>query len=205
MTLLARWESGLCKMAGSKKGERRGGAKSGMRGKGTPTGGRGAGTPNKIKIDLTPQEPSTVRGKGRLTEEREAYMHTLITGTSSRNTSMLPKEVMFEAMHYFLDLARTYGDLVKANAKLVPEDEQQRAQLDLLIQRYQNETDKYFIMAADVAFKAAPFYHAKLAAVAMLGANDPNKQDTITDILRQIDRESRAKTIEHRSSERLDS
>lgn len=192
-------------MAGSKKGERRGGAKVGKRGKGTPRGGRGANTPNKIKIDLTPKEPTTVRGKGRLTEERENYMLTLITGNNGRNTGMLPKEVMFEAMHYFLDLARTYGDLVRANAALVPETEDQRAQLDLLVTRYQNETDKYFIMAADVAFKAAPFYHAKLAAVAMLGTNDPNKQDTITDILKEIDRESRAKTIEHRSSERLDS
>lgn len=175
-----------------------------MRGKGMPSGGRGAGTPNKVKIDLTPQEPTKVRGKGRLTEERERYMHALITGSAGRNAEMLPKEVLFEGMHYFLDLARTFADLVRANSRLEVEAGQRPA-LDLLIARYQAETDKYYIMAMDVAFKAAPFYHAKLAAVAMLGGNDPNKRDTISEILDEIDASSRAKVIEHRSSEHLDS
>lgn len=201
-------------MAGSRKGERRGGAKPGrvrksglknpnaldQKVRGFNTGaGRQKGSKPRSKFDpalgviLNKQNSPMVK-------ERELEMYFMAVGKRMR----LPKEVMLDAMRYLEESAIEWGEVVRANMrKLVDAKTVEEQQLfDGACAAAETRMREYILMAVDVAYKAAPYVHPRLAAmITNPGASDL-PINAIATLFRDLDEAGRApRYIDHDPNE----
>lgn len=185
-------------MSGSKKGERRGGARPGHIRKTPPRhsfGGRKKGSKNKPKID-----PEVVRILNKrvpvAARERELEMYFTVTGRRTR----LPKDVMLSAMRYFEENAIEYSEVLRANmdAEARADTPEARAVLGAAVAAAEGQVDKYLAMAVDVAYKAAPFMHPRLAALITNPGGDRNAADLLQLLMSDLDEAGKpARFIDH--------
>lgn len=196
-------------MGGSRKGERRGGAKPGHVRKSakpppaaTKRAGRPPGAKNKPKLSPIDPEVALILNK-RLsvaTKERELEMYFTVTGRRER----LPKEVLLSAMRYFEESAIEYSEVLRANLAAAAQAKGPEAQaiLSAAISAAEGQVDKYVSMAADVAFKAAPFLHPRLAALITGSGGDRSAGSLFDMLMRDLDEAGKpARYIDHDANE----
>lgn len=179
---------------GSKRGEHRGGAKGGKLGR--PPGP--TFKPSKGVVGLGRKK----HAKSLLSIEREENMRVLL------DTGVMPKEVMLSAMRYFADVASQYQAVMSANlmqaAMIAAEHEKSKVYEEAAAAAEQRFT-YYLREACDVAYKVAPYCHARLMGL----VNDPavlntgGGHDLIRGILKEIEDSARAlpMVIDHRADE----
>lgn len=197
-------------MAGSRKGERRGGAKPGhIRKSAAPPvpdpvkrkAGRPKGAKNKPKGLAADLNISKILAR-RTVADRELHleMYRTITGASFR----MPKEVLLDAMRYFEHNAVQYAEVLQANLQREAgaQTVEERQVFGDAVSAAEGQVDKYVAMAADVAFKAAPFFHAKLAALITAPGNEQTNQTLLQLLMRDLDEAGRpTRFIDHRPDE----
>lgn len=194
---------------GSRKGERRGGAKPRIvrkpkvegatkRGFGTG-GGRVKGSKNKPKTEE--------QLKARVVEilnrhipvaqkEKQIEHYFMAVGKRMR----LPKDVMLDAMRFFEESAIEWGEVLRANleqsaAARTPEEV---AVFEGAVGVAENRMREYVTMAVDVAYKAAPYVHPRLAAVITNPGGDKSAGNLISDLFRELDEAGRpGRYIDH--------
>lgn len=169
---------------GSRKGEHRGAAKreakSGAAKKPAP----------KVETRGRPKGSLNAATKERLQEIAQAIGIAELDG-------VMPKQVMMDVMKTFMRMAM---DEQKAINDLVgSEDEGSKSKMHALLISF----EKHMILAGDMAYKCAPYYHPRLQALAVMGQNgDRSAGDVMRELLNEIDDETRAerralKTIDH--------
>ena len=174
---------------GSKRGEKRGNAKGKA---GRPEG------PNFTANGMSGQ-PRKRRAMTPLAVDREERMRFLVSGPAS---DLLPKDVMLSAMRYFSDVANQYRAVMEANLAEAARNAADRA----TAQVYEDAAAgaeitfrSYLREACDVAYKVAPYCHARLMGV----VNDPNANmggtgwEMLTGILKEIEERERMVVIEN--------
>jgi len=172
-------------MAGSRKGERRGGAKKGAKYKATFQPKTG-----KIRAQKTGRPPGS---QNLITDEREREMMAIITGKQE----LMPKELQLQVMRTMYEQAHVYQKMMNdaLRDRTLPLD-RAIATVDFA----EAKMKEYMITAADVAYKVSPYYHARLAALAV--TTDRNTTEDLFDLLlREIDTGPRLRAIEHRKDE----
>lgn len=200
-------------MSGSRKGERRGGARPGhIRKSAKPAipdpaaavkrRGRPPGAKNKAKARIDPEVLSILskRGVSIADREREVEMYFTITGRRER----LPKDVLLNAMRYFEESAIEYSEVLRANLDLASRATGLDAQATMAaaVAAAEAQVDKYVSMAADVAFKAAPFVHPRLAALLTNPGGDKSAGTLFEMLMRDLDEAGKpARYIDHDSGE----
>ena len=194
-------------MAGSKKGERRGGA--------NPNHIRKTAAPAKVKVpsvarvkrgrgpDKSPIDPGVAKLVNRdkvpaARMERDLDMYFTITGRRER----LPRDVMLSAMRYFEENAIDYANVLRQNLLLAgqvdDDDDVSRAAVNTAIAAAEAQVDKYVSMAADVAFKAAPYLHPRLAAMITAQGTDKSAETLFSMLMRDLDEAGKpARYIDH--------
>lgn len=201
-------------MSGSRKGERRGGARPGhIRKSAKPAtpdpaaavkrkAGRPPGSPNKLKPRVNPEVVQILnkRGVSIANREKELEMYFLITGRRER----LPKDVLLGAMRYFEESAIEYSEVLRANLEAAARAEGPEAQATMAaaVAGAESQVDKYVSMAADVAFKAAPFIHPRLAALITNPGGDKSASTLFEMLMRDLDEAGKpARYIDHDAGE----
>lgn len=201
-------------MSGSRKGERRGGARPGhIRKTAKPAipnaaatvkrkAGRPPGAKNKIKPRVDPEVVQILnkRGVSIATRERELEMYFTVTGRRER----LPKDVLLGAMRYFEESAIEYSEVLRANLEAATRAKGPEAQATMAaaVAAAEGQVDKYVSMAADVAFKAAPFVHPRLAALLTNPGGDKSAGSLLELLMRDLDEAGRpARYIDHDANE----
>lgn len=201
-------------MSGSRKGERRGGARPGhIRKTAKPAApnaaaavkrkaGRPPGALNKPKLSAIDPEVALILNKriGVSTKERELEMYFTVTGRRER----LPKEVLLSAMRYFEESAIEYSEVLRANLEAAGRATGPEAQavMAAAVASAESQVDKYVSMAADVAFKAAPFVHPRLAALLTNPGGDKSAGTLLELLMRDLDEAGKpARYIDHDASE----
>jgi hypothetical protein len=129
----------------------RGGSKKGER-----RGGRRAGVPNR-RTEEKRREIAIVLGKADLT--------------------VLPREVMLQAMRHFFEMSLTAH--AEVNRLIGEGDLPAAATAELKFERY-------MILAGDMAYKAAPYLHARLQAVMLSTPQDRPPASAIAELLKEI-------------------
>jgi hypothetical protein len=195
-------------VGGSRKGERRGGAKPGhirksaAPAKRMPRGGRPKGSKNKPKYDPALVALLNKRGPAGAPErkEQELQMYRTIVGSSMRT----PKEVMLDAMRYFEASAIEYAEVLRANleAAALARSPDERIILGEAVSQAEGQVDKYVSMAADIAFKAAPYLHPRLAALITNPGGDRSSMTMLQQLMQDLDEAGKpARYIDHDSGE----
>lgn len=184
-------------MPGSRKGERRGGAKPGRirkaklgktgspmkRGGGTGVG-RAKGTGNKSKFD--PKMGVILNKQATpLRREQELEMYFIATGKRMR----LPKEVMLDAMRYFEEMGIDWADVVRENMRLLAgaQSDEARDIYERAIEFAETRVREHILMAVDVAYKAAPYLHPRLAALITNPGADQSPLNAISQLFKDLD------------------
>lgn len=198
-------------MGGSRKGERRGGAKAGHIRKSakppvpTPTlkrlAGRPKGARNKPKYGPDPEVLQILNKRTSVAaKEAEVEMYFTVTGKRTR----LPKDVLLSAMRYFEESAIEYSQVLQANIRAAGEAKGPEAQalMSAAVAGAEAQVDKYVSMAADVAFKAAPFIHPRLAALLTNPGGDKAAGTLLDLLMRDLDEAGKpARYIDHDADE----
>lgn len=196
-------------MPGSKKGERRGGAKPGHIRK-TPTkrgfgtgGGRVKGTKNKPKSDEQLRaHVSTILNRHIPVAQKEKELEYYFTAVGRR--LRLPKDVMLDAMRYFEESAIEWGEVLRANMQqsAMARTPEQTAIFETAVSVAEMRMREYVAMAVDVAYKAAPYVHPRLAAVMTSPGDDKDPGSLISQLFRELDEAGRpGRYIDHDASE----
>ena len=147
-------------MAGSKRGERRGAAKGGQ----SRIAKNPRGRPKTRKSQLDPEiRQILLKSSGSKETERKLEDYFLITGKRMR----MPRDVMIDAMRYFEETALEYHDVLQQNLQLAAQAEtpEQREVFEQGVAYAETRMRESLSLAVDVAYKAAPFCHPRLAAV----------------------------------------
>lgn len=196
-------------MGGSKKGERRGGAKPGhVRKSAKPAlslvkkAGRPAGSKNKVKPRIDPEVLLILNKRGKSIAEREKELEMYFTVTGRRER--LPKDVLLNAMRYFEESAIEYSEVLRANLEAAGRAQGPEAQavLAAAVAQAEGQVDKYVSMAADVAFKAAPYVHPRLQATFTNPGGDKSASTLFDMLMRDLDQAGKpARYIDHDASE----
>lgn len=199
-------------MGGSRKGERRGGAKPGhVRKSAKPAvapavaaarkAGRPPGARNKPKYGPDPEVLLILNKRRSVVEkERELEMYFTVVGRRER----LPKDVLLSAMRYFEESAIEYSQVLRANLDAAAQAKGPEAQalMEAAVAAAEGQVDKYVSMAADVAFKAAPFVHPRLAALLTNPGGDKSAGTLLELLMRDLDEAGKpARYIDHDASE----
>ena len=197
-------------MPGSRKGERRGGAnpnhirKTAAPAKPVvvPKRRRGQRGPDKPMIDPGVSKLVNRQGVPPARMERDLDMYFTITGRRER----LPRDVMLSAMRYFEENAIDYANVLRENMLLAgqvdPDDDLNRAVMTSAIAAAEAQVDKYVSMAADVAFKAAPYLHPRLAAMITAQGTDKSAETLFSMLMRDLDEAGKpARYIDHDPNE----
>lgn len=195
-------------MSGSRKGERRGGARPGhIRKSAKPAvlvakrkAGRPPGARNKPKYGPDP-EVLLILNKRTSVAAKEAELEMYFTVTGKRDR--LPKDVLLSAMRYFEESAIEYSQVLQANIRAAGEAKGSEAQalLSAAVAGAEAQVDKYVSMAADVAFKAAPFVHPRLAALLTNPGGDKSAGTLLELLMRDLDEVGKpARYIDHDGS-----
>lgn len=194
-------------MSGSRKGERRGGAKPGhIRKSAKPPeplvavkrkAGRPPGSPNKTK-PLVDSEVVRILSKRTsiVAKDRELEMYFTVIGRRER----LPKDTLLSAMRYFEECAIEYSEVLRANLEAAGRatGPQAQATMAAAVAAAEAQVDKYVSMAADVAFKAAPFVHPRLAALMTNPGGDKSAGTLFEMLMRDLDEAGKpARYIDH--------
>lgn len=173
---------------GSKKGEHRGAARREAMAAGTVPKANPTSQPRKIG--------RPANGKNRKTLTKLRLMAREFQ--SAELMGLMPKTVLLECMRMFLQIAMDEATAV--NTLVLRDDKGDKAEIVLLRASY----ERHLILAADMAYKAASYYHPRLQALAVTGhGSDQSPGDVLRAMLDEIDDESRAervaamKTIEH--------
>jgi hypothetical protein len=189
-------------MGGSKKGERRGGAKKGAFKKPARVG-RPRGALNKVPSQTEfNREVGVILGKNKsaLAKEEELEMYFLAVGKRMR----LPKEVMLDAMRYFEESGIEWGEVVRANMikSAMSTTPEEQAIFETAVAGAEQRMREYIMMAVDVAYKAAPYVHPRLAAVITNPASGDSPLNAVAALFRDLDEAGRApRYIDHDVSE----
>ena len=191
---------------GSKKGEHRGGAKPKnerspfVKGHKLATG-RPKGSSNKPKFD--PNVAAILNNNKISVAERERRIESyfLITGRRMR----MPKEIMIDAMRFFEEQAIDYHEVMAANMELAataPNDAA-KAVYEQAVSAAEVKLNQSLAMAVDVASKAAPFCHPRLAAVVTNPAGDAkNPMNVLALLMQELDEAGKPpRFIDHDASE----
>lgn len=198
-------------MGGSKKGERRGGAKPGhVRKSAKPAvvvaekrrAGRPKGSTNLPKPRIDPEVMLILNKRGQSIADRnkELEMYFTIVGRRER----LPKDVLMSAMRYFEESAIEYSEVLRANLEAAARAQGPDAQATLAaaVAQAEGQVDKYISMAADVAFKAAPYVHPRLQATFTNPGGDKSASTLFDMLMRDLDQAGKpARYIDHDASE----
>lgn len=201
-------------MSGSRKGERRGGARPGhIRKSAKPAmpdpaavvkrkPGRPPGAKNKLKPRVNPEVVQILnkRGVSIASRERELEMYFTVVGKRDR----LPKDVLLGAMRYFEESAIEYSEVLRANLEAAARATGPEAQaiMAAAVSLAEAQVDKYVSMAADVAFKAAPFVHPRLAALITNPGGDKSASTLFDMLMRDLDEAGKpARYIDHETGE----
>lgn len=201
-------------MSGSRKGERRGGARPGhIRKSAKPAtpdpaaavkrkAGRPPGSPNKLKPRVNPEVVQILnkRGVSIANREKELEMYFTVVGKRDR----LPKDVLLGAMRYFEESAIEYSEVLRANLEAAARatGPQAQAVMASAVAAAEAQVDKYVSMAADVAFKAAPFVHPRLAALITNPGGDKSASTLFEMLMRDLDEAGKpARYIDHDAGE----
>lgn len=174
---------------GSKKGEHRGAARREVM--------AGAG-----KVPVVDPAAAQPKRRGRPPGKSKATLTKLRLITKEFNVSemsgLMPKAVLLTVMRTFLQIAMAEADAI--NTLIGKGDIGKAGDIELFKASY----ERHLILAADMAYKAASYYHPRLQALAVTGhGSDQSPGDVLRAMLDEIDDESRAervaamKTIEH--------
>lgn len=191
---------------GSKKGEHRGGAKPKanrspfVKGHKLATG-RPKGAKGKPKVDPVVAEVLNNPRLSAAERERRLESYFIITGRRMR----MPKEVMIDAMRFFEDQAVEYHEIMTANMDLAAGavDDAVRRIYDQHVSAAEAKLNQSLAMAVDVAYKAAPFCHPRLAAVVTNpGGDAKNPANVLALLWQELDEAGKpARFIDHDASE----
>lgn len=177
----------LMPRGGSKKGEHRGAAKREAKKRGPPKGV--SGNPNG--------RPKGSQNKA--IRERLAIIGAEI-GVAALD-GMMPKDCLLKCMRTFMQMAeKELTEFTAEQAK--SDDDRDDRKVDLLVGAY----ERHIILAGDMAYKAASYYHPRLQALMVGGATDKSPGDVLRSMLEEIDDEARserqqARQIEHQPTE----
>jgi hypothetical protein len=155
---------------GSKRGERRGAAKREAN----------RSVPTKVK------RRRGERGSGRRTVEIENEIMRIVRPVESISSHLLPKEQMLDAMRKCVT-RMMYWEEIEQEAMAPPITDK-----SLKVAKYaEEEAWKWMLRATDISFKAAPYIHPRLAALAMVPSDTDNPRGIVQAMLDEIDRRSR--------------
>lgn len=200
-------------MPGSRKGERRGGAKPGRVLKPAPKakksarvgkskGGRPKGTTGiEWSSKFDPQLGVVMNKRNApMAKEKEIEMYFLAVGKRMR----LPKEVMLDAMRYFEETAISWAETVRANMPLLAaaKTPAERLPFEQAIEFAETRVREHILMAVDVAYKAAPYVHPRLAAMITTPGSGDSPLNAIATLFRELDEAGRPPAyIDHDANE----
>lgn len=142
--------------------------------------------------------------RGRPPNRTKATLTKLRTIAKEFNASelsgIMPKAVLVTVMRTFLQIAMAEADAINTLIGKGDIDAKTKGDIELFKASY----ERHLILAADMAYKAASYYHPRLQALAVTGhGSDQSPGDVLRAMLDEIDDESRAervaamKTIEH--------
>lgn len=149
-------------MAGSRKGERRGGRKAGVEPK--------PRTP-KVKAE-TPREKHYDKNRNAPRRTEEYYREITRAMDPNAAAAIEPREVMLEAMRYFHGKAMDERAMIQGLVQqlpAIPADSPQWPAVNSMLQEAEGRAERQHVLAADMAFKVAPYVHAKLSSVEFTG------------------------------------
>lgn len=136
----------------------RGGSKKGER-----RGGRKPGSRNKA------------------TEER---MQEVAIALGKAEIGIMPREMMLQGMRHFFEMAMTCH--AEVNRLLAEAENGGPGELRELAVQAEARFEKYMILAGDLAYKAAPYLHARLQAIHVSGGQDKPQANVIAALLQEI-------------------
>lgn len=118
-------------------------------------------------------------------------MIEIITG----KRELMPKDIMLASMRTLYGLAEEYQAMMLYAIRTPPENEAHKIKLDGTVAFCEGKMREYLLLSAQVARDAAPFVHARFAALAV--TTDRNTGEDLFDLLlREIDQGPRFKLIE---------
>lgn len=165
-------------MAGSKKGERRGNARK--------------------RVDDPAPKPTarhqTIKMPSKASEDYMRQIVAVVNGLDEGQNTMMPREMMLEAQRYFHDKALMLKEHCQVLfEKLLAEANPEQAQeLDKQLRQTEYLVRSEYLTAVEVAFKAAPYYHPKLSAVAIAGGSE-GPIEILSTLLSEIDEATRGR------------
>lgn len=172
-------------MPGSMKGEKRGAAGSHIR--------KAKAKPPRKSADAVTgvKKPRKSVTHTKATEEYYRDIHRVINGETARDIQ--PRELMLKAMRYFDGLAEEHLRMAEwVLAQLTTMTAEQLVQADDKIAMIEARVREYYLIAVDIAYKAAPYVHARLSAVQLTGANE-GPIEVIGTLLKEIDEANRGR------------
>jgi hypothetical protein len=155
-------EPGL--MAGSKKGERRGGRKAGVEPK--------PHAPKTAVKKETPRDKHYDRQRGTPKRTEEYYREITRAMDPVAAKEIEPRDVMLDAMRWFHDKTVTDRQMLKQIVEqlpMVPESSPQWPAINDMLSATESRIERNLVLSTDMAFKVAPYVHAKLASIEMSG------------------------------------
>lgn len=195
-------------MPGSRKGERRGGAKPGrIRKDKLPVpggairkkGGRPKGSTNKSRFS---REIGVILDKQMTPLKREQALEMYFMAIGER--MRLPKEVMLDAMRYFEETGISWAETVRANMPLLAaaKTQEDRDIFERAIEFAEARVREHILMAVDVAYKAAPYVHPRLAALITNPGSGDSPLNAVAMLFKDLDEAGRpARYIDHNPDE----
>ena len=190
-------------MAGSKKGEKRGGAKGKRHWTPNPNiasanlAGRPKGSKNKPKVAIDHEVMQILNSRRtEVAKERLLQDYFLVTGQSDR----MPKEIMFSASRHFEQTAVAYYDVMQANlaSAAAARTPQEREMYNNAALEAESRVKDNLLLAVDVAYKGAPYSHARLSAIMTNPGSGDSHVTILATLLRDLDEAGRpARYIDH--------
>lgn len=166
-------------MAGSRKGEHRGGAKKGH---------------VSTKPKAAPVVPSArLKRSPKRNEEYYREITSVITGTAMKQKDE-PREVMLEAMQYFVDCARSEVELKQDMIRSLSNctTDAQFAMVSEMLGNSEQRIRELYQLALDAGFKVAPYVHSKLSSIEISGP-DKKPIEIIHTLLEDIHKANRGR------------
>lgn len=191
-------------MPGSRKGERRGGAKPGKRhwvsnpdlNKPGVRGNR-KGVKDKPRVEIAKEVMAILASKSEVATKEQKLEHYFI---ASGKRMRMPKEVMLCAMAFYEETAIEDVELMQANLACAAQAESKEAR-DMFLtaaELFEGRVRLNLTNAVDVAYKVAPFVHARLSAIITSPGSTDNPTNILSLLLRDLDEAGRpARYLDH--------
>lgn len=168
-------------MAGSRKGEKRGAA------------GRKRTYRPKDVLGVEMPHGKTARSSPRSKDEYFRDIVRVITGTTASASE--PRDVMLKAMRYFEGQADEYLKMAQwlRGQLLEPKTDEQIKATDRQLEIVESRVREFYLLMVDVAYKCAPYMHARYQAIQMLPGDGTNAMSAMGALLDEIDQISRGR------------